>query len=171
LTKNIYRSSAMYFKPLRRSINQRKARHLKKGMRRKTATARFMVDQATDQWPIRAIGKQNCLKQHVIIDWKESTIGRIDGCRMKASRAWETTQESTTRSWCQQCRGTATAADSIDGNRTTAFTSCIQTPNSIEWCRGTESVGCFDGCRTKASRTWGQTKNRVHFAYTWNTRD
>jgi hypothetical protein len=39
----------MYFKPLRRLINQRKARLLKKGMRRKTATAQFMVDPATDQ--------------------------------------------------------------------------------------------------------------------------
>jgi ABC-type Na+ transport system ATPase subunit NatA len=36
----------MYFKLSRRSINQRKARLLKKGMRRKTAIARFMVDQA-----------------------------------------------------------------------------------------------------------------------------
>jgi ABC-type Na+ transport system ATPase subunit NatA len=39
----------MYFKPLRRLINQRKARLLKKGMRRKMATARSIVDQATNQ--------------------------------------------------------------------------------------------------------------------------
>jgi hypothetical protein len=36
----------MYFKPFRQSINQRKAHLVKKGMRRKMATARFMVDQA-----------------------------------------------------------------------------------------------------------------------------
>jgi hypothetical protein len=39
----------MYFKPFRQLINQRKARLLKKGMRRKMATAQFMADQATDQ--------------------------------------------------------------------------------------------------------------------------
>jgi hypothetical protein len=50
----------MYFKPLRRSINQRKACVLKKGMRRKTATARFMVDQATDHGGA-IIGLQKCI--------------------------------------------------------------------------------------------------------------
>jgi hypothetical protein len=51
----------MYFKLSRRWIDQRKARLVKKGMRRKKATARFMVDQATGQWPICAIDKQNLL--------------------------------------------------------------------------------------------------------------
>jgi hypothetical protein len=155
----------MYFKPLRRSINQRKARLLKKGMRRKMATARSMVDQATDQWPIRAMDKQTCLKQHVIIDQKESTVYRIDEYRTFASTSWETTHESTTRS-CQQCRDTATTADSIDTRRTTAFTSRIQTPKSTEWCRGTESASSIIECWTNATTSWGQTKNRVHLAYT-----
>jgi hypothetical protein len=44
----------MYFKPLRRLMNQHKARLVEKGMRRKMATAQFIVNQATDQWPIHA---------------------------------------------------------------------------------------------------------------------
>jgi hypothetical protein len=50
----------MYFKPLRRSINQRKARLLKKGMRRKMGTARSMVDQAINHYGA-VIGTKQCI--------------------------------------------------------------------------------------------------------------
>jgi hypothetical protein len=50
----------MYFKPLRRSINQRKARLVKKGMRRKMATARFIVDQAINHYGA-VIGTKQCI--------------------------------------------------------------------------------------------------------------
>jgi hypothetical protein len=131
-------------------------------MRRKMAAARFMVNQATDQWPIRAIGKQSSLKQHVIINWKESSVGRIDGRRTDTSTSWETTQESTTRS-CQHCRDTLTTANSITGRRTDLSALCIQMPKSIKWCRATESVGSIIGYWEKMTISWGQTYESCRF--------
>jgi hypothetical protein len=90
------------------------------------------------------------------------TVGCINEYRMKASQAWETTQESRYRS-CQQCRGTATTADSIGRSWTKALTSRIEAPKSIEWCRGTESVGCIIEYQTFASASGVQTEETRRF--------